>query len=154
MAIRSVLSALLTTVVLATSASAQTPPPKTEAELVASGHKKLSGQQIAAKLVGNTTYVLFLAPFRGAQAGSQVIIFYRDAKVRVSVPTGGPFSGKKIESNWWIEGNLYCVEQRIVGAGHECFSQIEVGSAVYVCTQPAGECIFLSRIVPGNPDKI
>lgn len=81
-------------------------------------------------------------------------MFYRDERVRISVPGNGPAAGKKIEANWWIEGDHLCAEQRLNNIGHACYSQYEVGSSIYACTQPAGDCIYLQRIVPGNPDNI
>lgn len=159
MTMRFVTSALFAAAILGgalspTPGAAQTPAPKKESELLAAGHKPQTGQEIIASVVGNTSYSLFLTPTGGTPAGAQITIFYRSAKVRVSVPSGGPGAGRKFESNWWIEGNFLCAEQRLVNTGHVCYSNYDVGSSIYSCVQPAGDCIFLSRIAPGNPDKI
>lgn len=135
-------------------ASAQTPPPKKEAELVASGHRKLSGPEIATMLTGNTVYLLFLAPAGTAAAGSQVAQFYRDSKTRISIPGSGPMGGKKVEANWWIEGNSVCGENRVVTQGHSCASMYQGPSSIYFCSLPAGLCNYLVRVVPGNVEKM
>ncbi len=136
------------------AAHAQTPLAQKEAELVVAGHKRLSGPEISRTLVGNTAHVVFLAKVDDAPRGSVVRIYFRDAKVRVSVPGGGPNAGKKFESNWWLEGDLLCAEQRLVMRGHTCASTYRVESSFYSCIQPGGDCRFLWRVVPGNPENI
>lgn len=133
-----------------TPGDAQTPPPTKEAELVAAGHKRMTGQQSSTLLVGNTSYILYLAPLGGAKAGTLLPMFWRDAKTRIAVAPGG----KKIETNWWIEGDFVCGEQQVINRGHSCSSNYQVNSSYYSCVQPAGDCVYLMRVVPGNPDGI
>jgi len=58
--------------------------------------------------------------------------FYRDARARISIPAEGPNAGKKVEANWWVEGDLYCVEDRLTtNFSHSCTSLLEVNSAIY-----------------------
>ena len=80
--------------------------------------------------------------------------FYRDNKIRISVPQGGPKAGKKLEGKWWMEGDLMCGERVLTGTGNACRSLYQVGSSIYSCGKPAGNCSVLVRIVPGNPGKI
>lgn len=135
-------------------ANAQTPPPKKEAELKAAGNRRLSGQEIGALSVGNTQYSFALSKAGGGNPGDVIRIFYPNARVRIVVVTGGSWGGKKVESNWWIDGNLQCAEQRIANTGHACYALYEVSSGFYACLQPAGECFYFVRFVPGNPENI
>lgn len=144
----------LAVVRLTASANAQTPPPMKEAELVAAGYKKLTGPELSAMVTGNTLYVVFLAPVGGARAGAQATMFYRDAKTRISIPGGGPEAGKRIEGNWWVEGNSICSEQRVVVRGHSCSVWYQGPSLTYACNLPGNDCNFLVRITPGNPEKM
>jgi hypothetical protein len=135
-------------------ATAQLPPPKKESELVAAGYKPMSGSQIAKALTGNTAYFIALVRRGANPPGNTVKVFHRDAKVRISIPTQGPNAGKKLESNWWIEGDHYCAENQLANIGHNCYSLFEVDSSIYPCIRPGGECDALFRIVPGNPENI
>jgi hypothetical protein len=136
------------------AAHAQTPPAPKEAELLAAGHRRLSGSEIIGALVGNTAYIVFLANVDDAARGSVVRNYFRDAKIRISVPASGPNAGKKLESNWWVEGDLVCAEQRLVMRGHTCSSMYRADSSFYSCVQPGADCRFLWRVVPGNPENI
>jgi hypothetical protein len=136
------------------SAAAQLPPPKKEAELIAAGYKQLTAVQVTSMLIGNTTAEIALAKVGNIQTGGIAKIFWRDARVRIWVPQGGPLAGKKLESNWWMEGNLRCAERvSVQGEGHGCSSLYQAGSSLYSCGQ-AGNCNVLVRILPGNPDGI
>jgi hypothetical protein len=136
------------------AAHAQALSPKKDSELVAAGYKQLSGQQITALFLGNTAYAVALDYMGPVKPGGKMAIYYRDAKTRVQVPSGGPDAGKKFESNWWIEGNFLCSEGQIVREGHSCASVYELKSSVYTCRQSDGSCRVQYRVVPGNPDKI
>ena len=131
---------------------AQTPSPKKEAELVAAGNKALTGPQISALLVGNTAQVTFLAPVGRAPAGTQFMIFYRDAKTRVVGPVAGSAAFKKTQANWWTEGNHLCAEAQITKEGHFCWSLYRISSDVYQCDK--GNCSVVWRVVPGNPGNL
>jgi len=135
-------------------ADAQVPTAKTEAQLLAAGYKPMSGAQIARLLTGNTIHMLFLAKVGEVQPGTTFKIFYRDSRVRITVAESGPSAGKKSETNWWLEGDLFCGEQRMVKVGHTCSSIYEVGTSYYSCLKPEGNCSSLLRMVPGNPEKI
>jgi hypothetical protein len=138
---------------MAAAAHAQPLSPKKDSELVAAGYKQLSGQQISALFLGNTAYAVALADMGPVRAGGKMAIYYRDAKTRIMVPSGGPDAGKKFEANWWIEGNFLCSEGQIVREGHSCASVYELKSSVYTCRQSDGSCRVQYRVVPGNPDK-
>jgi hypothetical protein len=137
----------------AAHAQAQGPSPKKDSELIAAGYKQLSGQQISALFLGNTAYAVALDYMGPVKPGGKMAIYYRDAKTRVMVPSGGPDAGKKFIANWWIEGNFLCSEGQIVREGHSCASVYELGSSVYTCRQSDGSCRVQYRVVPGNPDK-
>ena len=131
---------------------AQTPAPKTEAELLAAGNKPLTGRQISKLLLGNTIYVTFLAPIGIAPAGTQYTAFYRDAKTRLVLANSGPTAFKTFEANWWIEGDHVCHEAQVVRQGNQCQSLYQTSSGVYQCRN--GNCHVLFRVVPGNPEKL
>jgi hypothetical protein len=132
---------------------AQTPPPQKEADLIALGNKPLTGPQISALLLGNTTTITFLAPVGTSPAGTQFSAFYRDAKTRVVAPLRGSSTFKKYEANWWIEGNQLCAEQVVLAQGVLCTSLYQVSSGIYSCGKD-GNCRTLFRVVPGNPEKL
>ena len=131
---------------------AQTPPPKTETELVAAGNKPLTGQQISALVLGNTAYIVFLVPVGTAPAGTQIMAFYRDARSRVVAPRAGSVAFKKFEAKWWVEGNQLCHEVQVVGQGTTCLLVYQTSSAIYLCKD--GNCRQMWRMVPGNPEKL
>ena len=135
-------------------ASAQTPPPRQEAELVAAGYKRLSGEEISALSLGNTQYAVFLNREGGASPGDIVKIYYPNARTRIVIPTRGPLAGERFELNWWMDGNLQCGENKFVNVGHVCYSYYQVNSAYYVCMQPDRRCFYLVRFVRGNPENI
>jgi hypothetical protein len=140
----------LAAVALGVPAAAQTPAPKSEVELIAAGHKPMSGPEIGALLTGNTGYYLFLATVGGVKAGIVTPAYYRDARVRVLRDS----SGKKVEGNWWLEGNLACAEQQYIAQGHVCFTYYRVDPTIYVCRQPDRACHIVVRMVPGNPEAM
>jgi hypothetical protein len=131
---------------------AQTPPPKNETELVAAGNKPLAGQQISALVLGNTAYIVYLAPVGTAPAGTQITAFYRDARIRVVAPRAGSAAFKNFEAKWWIEGNQLCHQQVVAAQGTSCSSLYQTSSAIYLCKD--GNCRQMWRIVPGNPEKL
>ena len=154
--VRSVLLAAIAYGAAASMAAAHAQPlsPKKDSELVAAGYKQLSGQQISALFIGNTAYAVALDYMGPVKPGGKMAIYYRDAKTRIMVPSGGPDAGKKFIANWWIEGNFLCSEGQITREGHACASVYELGSSVYTCGQNDGICKVQYRVVPGNSDKI
>jgi hypothetical protein len=134
--------------------AAQMPSPTTEAALIAAGNKPLTAAQIMSMFVGNTIVETALANIGNISAGGVAKTFYRDAKLRITVPQGGPRAGNKLQSKWWMEGDLQCGERVLTGSGSSCRSLYQVGSSLYACGKPAGNCNLLVRIVPGNPDGI
>ena len=135
----------------AANVGAQTPPPKKEAELVAT-YKRLNGQEMRTLIVGNTGYMLFLATTGTINKGTLVTMYWRDdARTRVGVGN----DKKKVESIWWIEGDLMCGEQKNSDRkGNFCNTIYGLDSAYYICAHPAGNCDVLMRMAPGNPDKL
>ena len=149
-----VMAVLAIAVSFSIGASAQIPPPKQEAELVAAGYKRLSGQEISTLALGNTQYVVFLNSEDGARPGDIIKIYYPNARTRIVIPPRGEMAGKKVELNWWMDGNLQCVENKFVNVGHVCYSYYDAGSAYYACLQPDRRCFYLVRFVRGNPENI
>jgi hypothetical protein len=134
--------------------AAQPPPPRKELELLLAGYKPLSAAQVISMFVGNTEVAVALAKVGDVAPGEVVAkTFYRDTKVRISVPQGGPKAGKKFEGKWWMEGDFMCGERPVTGTGNSCWLVYEVRSSFYYCEQ-VGNCNILVRIVPGNPDGI
>src|SRR5262249_23201240 len=78
--------------------AAQPPPPRKELELRLAGYKPLSAAQVISMFVGNTEVAVALAKVGDVAPGEVAAkTFYRDTKVRISVPQGGPEAGKKFE---------------------------------------------------------
>lgn len=134
---------------LADVAPAQTMKAMSEAEVKAAGGRQFQGAEIRQRNTGNTVYTMTLKAVSGMSAGSVFPIYHRDERVRV-VRT----ATSKIESNWWVDGNAYCTEQRVVNLGNQCYTQWDLQGTVYSCLQPAGDCFFSSRLVPGNPENL
>lgn len=135
---------------LAASAVAQLPKPMKESELKAANSRALSGPEMRQVLLGNTSYLVFLADVGQAKAGATVPMFFRDERTRVQLL----MNKTKQEASWWIEGNNVCLEQRAVNVGHNCYSMYQAPGGYYSCLQPTGDCPYLTRVVPGNPDGL
>ncbi len=142
--------AFLGTLLAGAAAEAQTPPARTEADLIAAGQQAMTGPEIVALLQGNTGYYLFITKVGGVKGGTVTPAYYRDARVRL-LRDG---RGKVVEGNWWVDGKLACAEQQYVAQGHVCFTYYKVGPVTYVCYQPAGACSMVVRMVPGNPEDM
>jgi len=151
--VRTILMGLAVASLMPAALFAQTPQPKKEAELIASGNKALTGPEINALLLGNTIYVTFLVQVGRATPGTQTRAYYRDAKTRVMAPGAGHSEFKKYEANWWIEGDHVCHETQIATQGHSCMSLYKASPVVYGCGEN-GVCHLMIRVVPGNPDKL
>jgi hypothetical protein len=137
------------------SAAAQLPSPKKETELVAAGYKQLTAAQITAMFIGNTSVEIALAKVGNIRPGWIAKIFWRDERTRIWMPQGGPLAGRKLESIWWMEGNLMCSERmEAQGEGHGCRALYQVDSSLYSCGRSSGTCNSLVRVLPGNPDGI
>ncbi len=131
----------------------QQPQPYKEAELVASGYKRLTAAEIRQKLVGNTSHIVQLASVPGAPAGIVYSIYYSSDKERIMRPAPG--GGPKYTALWWLEGDLICGEEKgPTPAGHRCYALYDIGSLRYSCRQPDGLCASAARTVPGNPENL
>src|SRR5262245_20161390 len=151
--LRSLVAALAMVPLWAQPSASQTPPPKNESELVAAGHKRLTAAQLRQKFIGNTSYVLQVAPVPGAPAGIVFMLYYKSDRERVVKPASG--GGPKYTAIWWFEGDLVCAEERPPAPpGHRCYSFYEVEVGRYVCRQPDGLCAAVARTVPGNPENL
>lgn len=128
---------------------AQATKPMTEAEVKAAGGVQLSGADIKQKYPGNTTYSITLKPIGGMPTGTVLAIYHRTDRARVLKAPA-----TTIEANWWVDGNNYCAEQRVTNQGHQCYSIWDLRGTVYACLQPVGDCMFSSRLVPGNPEHL
>lgn len=135
---------------LASPANAQTPKAMTESEIKSAGGRQLQGAEIKQMNLGNTSYTLVIRDTSGIKAGSAFPVYHRDERTRVI----RLLDRRLIEGNWWIEGNTYCNEQRVANIGHQCYTIWDIGGTTYSCLQPAGDCMFTSRIVPGNPENL
>lgn len=133
----------------ATGALAQTPRAMSESEVKASGSRQVGGADIKRQYLGNTVYVLLLKNSGGAKAGSVFPLYHRDERVRIARTPASP----RLEASWWIDGNTYCNEQRVMNAGHQCYTVWEGAGGSYLCLQPAGDCLISFRIVPGNAEN-
>jgi len=132
---------------------AQMPAATKEKDLVAAGHKKLTGSQILPRVLGNTSYVNQLASVPGAPAGINYAIYYRNERERVFRPAEG--GGPRFVANWWIEGDFICGEEKGPGpAGHRCYALYDLAPFTYICRQPDGACNSVSRVVRGNPENL
>lgn len=120
-----------------------------EADIRSSGGRQIGGSELMQRLVGNTTYSVFLRGINATKAGDVVVVYYRDPKTRI-VRWPNRFT---YQSNVWLEGDALCVEQRAgTGAGHQCYSTWNLGNVDYNCALPKGDCLISFRVVPGNPE--
>lgn len=121
-----------------------------EAGLKAAGARQLTGPEIRQQSIGNTSYMMFLADMGPAKAGAVVVRYARDERTRVDLL---PTKAKQV-TNWWIEGNNYCGENKVVNVGHTCHSMWDVGGTYYACIQPSKKCLVSFRMIPGNPEGL
>jgi hypothetical protein len=144
-----VLSCLLLAVAFGPQAWAQ-PKATDEAGLKAAGARQLTGPEIRQQTLGNTSYMIFLADTGPVKAGAVVVTYARNERNRVDLlPTK-----EKQEKNWWIEGNNYCSENKVVNVGHACYSMWDLGGTNFACLQPSKKCFLSYRTVPGNPEGL
>jgi hypothetical protein len=143
-------SGVMAWLALAATAFAQLPKPMKESDLKAAGARQLSGPEIRKLLIGNTSYVVLLKNLGPGNTGNVIANYYRDDRVRVQkFERGG-----KTESNWWIDGNSRCVEERVAVQGHLCSTVWDLAGTLYLCLQPAGDCPMSFRNAPGNPEGL
>jgi hypothetical protein len=130
-------------------ASAQTSLPEVMKiqEIVASGGKAMTGQQIVAMVSGNTAYHVFLTPFFGRPRGSVEPVYYRDARTRVQ-----GWKGKPVERLWWMEGDALCAESPDHSA-RICSPFLDLNGTVFSCNLDLNVCRSIVRMVPGNPER-
>ncbi len=134
---------------IAFAAWAQTPKAMSESEMKTAGGRQLTADELRRQLVGNTMYGLSLRTFGQIKPGEVIRIFHRDAKDRfTSMPKGS------VQTQWWLEGNDYCAEQRAANAGHMCYRFWELGGTIYLCAKSTTDCWASVRFVPGNPDGL
>jgi hypothetical protein len=143
-------TALLIWCAAAGSASAQLPTPMKESELKAAGARKVPAQEIRKLLVGNTNYVILLKNVGPGTTGVVVANYYRNDRIRVQKFP----DGRKMESNWWLDGDSRCVEEKVIVGGHLCSSIWDFAGTLYLCIQPGGDCSMSFRSVPGNPENL
>ena len=129
---------------------AQSPRAMSEDEMKASGGKQLSGDAIKKLLVGNTSYVLFIKAMGSVQAGTTVAVYHRDERNRTT-QTG---RGQGRATFWWLEGNLYCAEQRAANVGNQCYALWDLAGTIYLCPRPSRECLATARYLPGNTENL
>ncbi|MCA0303804.1 MAG: hypothetical protein LCH95_15470 [Proteobacteria bacterium] len=122
---------------------------KTEAEVRSAGGRKLTGAEVRELYLGNTIYVVYLKNESNVAKGTVVPIHHQDAKTR-TVKVGG----SKYTSLWWMDGDHYCSEQRFTTLAPRCYALWTAGGSYYSCLQPTGECFFMVRVLPGNPEKL
>jgi len=142
--------AVLAAAALLTPAVAQAPKPLQEAELKAAGGRQVAGDELRRLLIPNTSYVLLLKNLGPGKPGDVIANYYRDERVRVQKFP----NGRKVESNWWLEGNSRCVEERAIKEGHLCSTVWDLKGTLYLCIQPAGDCSMSFRSAPGNPEGL
>lgn len=124
--------------------------PLTPAQVVAKGGVPLTGPQIVARSVGNTTYSVRLKAAHNIPAGGFIAVFYRDAKTRVFRAP----NGRLMEALWWIEGNQLCAEFKLERIAHVCGTIYQAPSGMYFCERNAPLCEWQIRMVPGNPENL
>lgn len=129
---------------------AQAPKVMMENQMQSAGGRKVPGSELRTQVIGNTVYVLILKQFGNVSAGTVVPAFYRDERVRVQKQS----NGRKLESNWWMEGDNLCVEQRSQNSQHQCWSSWDLPGTRYFCLQPAGDCFVVVRYAPGNAENL
>ncbi len=147
---RAALLALFAGAAIAGPAAAQLPKPMTETELKAAGARQVTADELRRMLTGNTSYVVLLKNFGPGKTGGVIANYYRDARTRVQKFPNGP----KVESNWWLEGNSRCVEERGPLAGNLCSNVWDLAGTLYLCPQPAGDCPMSFRNMQGNPEGL
>jgi hypothetical protein len=135
---------------LAGQAIAQTPQPMQESAMKAAGGRQFMAAELRKIYVGNTHYVMLLKNLGPGKAGAVIANYYRDERARVQKFSGGD----KAESIWWLEGDIRCVEEKRISAGHLCYSVWDLGGTLYLCLQPDGDCAMSFRVVPGNPERL
>jgi hypothetical protein len=131
-------------------AMAQAPKPMMESGMKAAGGRKIPGDELRTLIIGNTVYVLILKQYGNTPPGTVTPAFYKDDKVRVQKLS----DGRKLESNWWMEGDNICVEQRSQASQHQCWSGWDLPDTRYFCLQPAGDCFVAVRYAPGNAENL
>ncbi len=134
-------------------AAAQLPKPMKESEIKAAGGRQIPGPELKQQWVGNTVYVLVLKKFGAAGVPGAVIAnYYPNERTRRQKFPG---TQKTIETNWWMDGNNRCVEEKgATISGHLCSTAWELAGTFYLCFQPDGDCAMSFRNVPGNPESL
>ena len=143
--------AALTVGALAGPAAAQLPKPLKESEMRAAGGRQVTGPELKQLWVGNTVYIILLKKMGPGAPGAVIANYYPNERIRRQK---FPDSPKITESNWWMDGNNRCVEERVITAGHLCSSAWELAGTFYLCVLPEGDCGMSFRIAPGNPEKL
>ena len=131
-------------------AMAQAPKVMMENQMKSAGGRKIPGPELRTLIIGNTVYVLVLKQFGNVSAGTVTMAYYRDERVRVQKLA----NGRKVEQNWWMEGDNICVEQRSQDSQRQCWSGWDLADTRYFCLQPAGDCFVAVRYAPGNAENL
>lgn len=65
-------------------AAAQSQPPRTEADFKKAGYQPLTSERIRQLVIGNTAHGVALKEVLGAPAGATWVVYYPDAKAKVT----------------------------------------------------------------------
>jgi hypothetical protein len=134
-----------------TGANAQLPKPMKESEIKAAGGRQVSGPELKQMWTGNTVYIILLKNLGRGKTGAVIVNYYPNDRLRRQK---FPDLKNPVDSNWWIDGNNRCVEEKTITAGHLCSTAWELAGTFFVCLQPDGDCGMSFRTVPGNPEGL
>src|SRR5262245_1697367 len=103
------------------SGTAGAPSAKKESEVKAAGQQPIAGDVLRKRLVGNTSYLIFLGRLpKTATSGISFAMYYPSDRERISVRPDETRS----TTLWWMEGNQICGEEKQTmpgGAANRCY---------------------------------
>ena len=139
----SIIAMLLPSVLLAQAAVPEAPK---KSEVIASGGKLMTGDQVRKMYLENTVYHIWLVAYHGILKGSMGPVFCPDERHCLS-----EFHGRKIEILWWIDGDARCNEMSD-GSSPACRVNYELNGKIIQCVRESDVCPLMLRLVPGNPE--
>ena len=129
-------------------AQAAVPEAPNKSEVIASGGKLMTGDQVRKMYLENTVYHIWLVAFRGLQKGSMAPVFCPDERHCQSV-----FHGRKVEVLWWIDGDARCNESSD-GGSPSCRVNYELNGKIFQCVRESDLCPAMLRVIPGKHPEL
>ena len=140
-----IVASLLPSVVLA---QAPVPEAPKKSEVIASGGRLMTGEQVRKMYLENTVYHMWFVAYRGVQKGTMAPVFCPDERHCLS-----EFQGRKVEVLWWIDGNARCNEMSDRG-GPSCRVNYELNGKIIQCVRESDLCPVMLRLVPGKHPEL